>query len=248
LPRRISAVLLVAACAAGVVAYQMTRSTKTSANPRPFVPSPGFFLDFSPSFRTSIADAYYLGMMQYYGTYHGNTGKLSSLPLMTDLVTSLSPKFATAYFFGSFALVDAGHPEWGYALLRKGFKENPRDWRFPIMLGFFAYHYGLGSSKTLDAAKWYQEAAAIPGSPDYVSRLAAVLLGKGGETEKAVLLWGQVYVEGDKYSRQKAVDGLDRILPEDKTARMKAVAPLYATMPKAGFEALIAELFKDYVQ
>jgi hypothetical protein len=28
---------------------------------------------------------------------------------------------------------------------------------------------------------------------------------------------------------------------------MKAVAPLYETMPKAEFEALIADLFRDYV-
>ncbi len=48
---------------------------------------------------------------------------------------------------------------------------------------------------------------------------------------------------GDKYARQKAVDGLDQILPKEKEARMKAVAPLYETMPKAEFEALIAELF-----
>jgi len=73
-----------------------------------------------------------------------------------------------------------------------------------------------------------------------------VLLGKGGETEKAVLLWGQIYAEGDKYSRQKAVDGLDRILPTDKAARMKSVASLRDTMPRQEFEALIAELFKGY--
>ena len=48
------------ACAAVVVAYQATRPGKAPANPRVFVPSPTFFLDFSPSFRTSIADAYYL--------------------------------------------------------------------------------------------------------------------------------------------------------------------------------------------
>ncbi len=40
--------------------------------------------------------------------------------------------------------------------------------------------------------------------------------------------------------------GCERILPEDKTARMKALAPLYQTMPKDEFEALIAELFKGY--
>lgn len=244
--RRAITVLVVAVCAAGVVSYQATRPARAPGNPSPFVPSPRFFLDFSPSFRTSIADAYYLGMMQYYGTYHGKSAKLGSLAAMSDLVTSLSPKFTTAYYFAAFALVDTGHPELGYALLEKGFKANPDDWQFPILLGFFSYHYGHGRAKSLEAAGWYQKAAALPGSPDYVSRLAAVLLGKGGETEKSILLWGQVYAQGDKYSRKKAVDGLDRILPKDKTARMKAVAPLYGTMPKAEFEALIAELFAGY--
>ena len=61
-------------------------------------------------------------------------------------------------------------------------------------------------------------------------------------------MWGQAYLAGDKYARQKAVEGLEKILPEEKEARMKAVAPLYDTMPKADFDALVAELFKDYVQ
>lgn len=247
--RRVIVVLIVILCAAGVVTYQATRPAKAAGNPNPFVPSPRFFLDFSPSFRTSIADAYYLSMMQYYGTYHGKAAKLGSLAAMSDLVTTLSPKFKTAYYFAAFALVDTGHPELGYALLKKGFEANqdsPDRWQFPVILGFFAYHYGFGEDKSLEAADWYQQAAAIPGSPDYVDRLAAVLLGKGGETEKSILLWGQVYAEGDKYSRKKAVDGIDRILPEEKTARMKAVAPLYQTMPEAEFEALIAELFEGY--
>ena len=64
-------------------------------------------------------------------------------------------------------------------------------------------------------------------------RLAAELSAKGGDLEKAMAMWGQVYAKGDKYSRQKAVAGLDKILPTDKTARMKALAPLYGTMPKA---------------
>ncbi len=244
--RRVVVMLIVVLCAAGVVTYQATRPAKASGNPSPFVPSPRFFLDFSPSFRTSIADAYYLSMMQYYGTYHGKAAKLGSLAAMSDLVTSLSPRFTTAYLFAAFALVDTGHPELGYALLQKGFKANPEDWQFPIVLGFFAYHYGFGQDKSLEAAEWYQQAAALSGSPDYVSRLAAVLLGKGGETEKSILLWGQVYVEGDKYSRKKAVDGIDRILPDEKEARMKAVAPLYGTMAQDEFDSLIAELFKGY--
>ena len=245
--RRAASVLVILACAAGVVAYQATRPGRAAADPRVFVPSPKFFLDFSPSFRTSIADVYYLNMIQYYGE-HLESGRLQSLPAMVDLVSALSPRFIRPYSFGAFALVDAGRPDLSVKLLQRGFRENPTQWGLPAYLGYFAYQYGAGSKQQNDlaAARWYRTAAAVPGSPPYLLRLAAVLAGKGGETEKAALLWGQVYVAGDKYSRQKAVDGLDRILPTDKAARMKAVAPLYGTMPKADFEALIAELFKGY--
>jgi len=245
--RRAVAVLVILVCAAGVVAYQATRPGRTPANPHVFVPSPKFFLDFSPSFRTSIADVYYLNMIQYYGE-HLKSGRLESMPAMVDLVTALSPHFIRPYSFGAFALVDAGRPDLSVQLLARGFRENPTQWGFPAYLGYFAYQYGSGSKKQNDlaAARWYRTAAAVPGSPPYLLRLAAVLAGKGGDLEKAVLMWGQVYAGGDKYSRQKAVDGLDRILPTDKVARMKAVAPLQSTMPRGDFEALIAELFKGY--
>ena len=246
--KRVVAIVVVVACAAGVVAYQATRPAKAPASPRVFVPSPRFFLDFSPSFRTSIADAYYLNMVQYYGEHVASDGRLDSLPAIVDLVTALSPHFIRPYRFGAFALVDAGRPDLSVKLLQRAFRENPTQWGFPAYLGYFAYQYGSGSKKQNDlaAARWYERAAAVPESPPYLLRLAAVLSGKGGELEKAVTMWGQVYAAGDKYSRQKAVDGLDRILPTDKAARMKAVAPLTDTMPKADLEALIAELFKGY--
>jgi len=245
--RRAVAVLVILACAGGVVAYQATRPGRATANPHVFVPSPKFFLDFSPSFRTSIADVYYLNMIQYYGEQL-KSGRLESLPAMVDLVTALSPHFIRPYSFGAFALVDAGRPDLSVKLLQRGFRENPTEWGFPAYLGYFAYQYVSGSKQQNDlaAARWYRTAAAVPGSPPYLLRLAAVLAGKGGELGKAVTMWGQVYAAGDKYSRQKAVAGLNRILPKDKTARMKAVAPLSQTMPKAEFDSLIAELFQGY--
>jgi tetratricopeptide (TPR) repeat protein len=246
--RRVVLVLLVLACACGVVAYQATRPARAPANPRVFVPSPVFFKDFSPSFRTSIADAYYLMMVQYYGEHVKSDGRLDSLPGMAELVTSLSPHFTRAYLFSAFALIDAGKPDAAYALLKKGFKENPDDWRFPAYLGFFVYRYGSGDDKDLWASRWYQKAAAIPGRPGYIPRLAAVLASRGGDQQKAVLMWGQAYLAGDKYARQRAVSELDKLLPAEKGARMKAVAPLYGTMPEAEFNALIAELFQGYSQ
>ena len=246
--RRVLVVIAVLACAAGVVAYQVTRPARAPADPRVFVPSPTFFQDFSPSFRTSIADAYYLMMVQYYGDHVKGDGRLDSLPAMTDLVTALSPHFSRAYLFGAFALIDARRPDAGYALLKRASAENPTDWRYPAYLGFFVYRYGVGKQKDLVASRWYQQAAAMPGSPSYITRLAAVLATRGGDLQKAVLMWGQAYLAGDKYVRARAVNELDKILPTAKGERMKAVAPLYGTMPQADFNALVAELFRGYPQ
>ena len=73
-----------------------------------------------------------------------------------------------------------------------------------------------------------------------------MLLAKGGAQQKAILMWGQAYMAGDKYTQQRAVQQLGQILPQEKLARMKAVAPLYNTMPKAQADALVGELFKGY--
>ena len=83
-------------------------------------------------------------------------------------------------------------------------------------------------------------------SPAHLPWLSARLLAKSGEGEKAILMWGQAYLAGDKYARKKAVQGLEEVLPQDKEARMKALAPLVDTMPKDELNQLIAEVFKDY--
>ncbi len=243
--RRALAVLVVLACAGGVVVFQATRPATAPADPRVFVPSPQFFLDASPAFRTAVADAYYLLMVQYYGEHVKTDMRLDSLPAMVDLVTTLSPHFTRAYLFGAFALIDAGRPDVSYEILQRGWKENPGEWRFPAYAGFFVYRFGVGPKKDLVAAQWYERAAAVPGSPDYLPRLAARLAAKGGDEEKAVVMWGQAYLAGDRYARQKAVEGLEAILPKERQARLRALAPLLDTMPREELESLLAELFRE---
>lgn len=244
--KRALLVALVLFCAGGVVVYQVSRPARAPADPRVFVPSPRFFQEFSPSFRTSIADAYYLMMVQYYGEHVAGDGRLDSLPAMTRLVTALSPRFTRAYLFSAFALIDAGRPDVAYDILQKGFESNPEEWRFPAYLGFFIYTYGEpGPEKNSVAADWYQKAAAVPGSPSYLPRLAAHLAAKSGEREKAIVMWGQAYLAGDKYSREKAVDEIRKLLPEGGEETLKALAPLSDTMPKADLEQLLADVFPE---
>ncbi len=244
--RRVLLALVALTCVAAVVGFQVTRPVKAAGNPQVFVPSPHFYEKLSPSYRTSIADLYWLGIVQYYGEHIDDDRRLDSLPAMLDLVTALSPHFIEPYLFSTFALADAGQPQKAYELLERGYRANPRNWRLPYQLGFLAYAYGQGNEKALTAARWFEKASGLPGSPAFMPRLVAGMLRRGGEREKAVLMWGPIFTEGDKFAREKAVASLDYLLPKGKEARMKAVAPLYQTMPKADFEALTAELFKGY--
>jgi hypothetical protein len=244
--RRIVLALVVAACVAGVIAYQVTRPSKAASSATVFVPSPRFYTEFSNSFRTSIADAYWLLTVQYYGEHVEADRRLDSLPAMLDLVTTLSPRFRRPYLFGAYALVDAKHARDGYDLLQRGFKANPGDWRFPENLGAFAYMFGQGKKKDLVAASWYSQAAKIPGRPWFIAWTAANMLRKGGATQKAIVLWGQIYASGDKYSRQKAVESLAKLLPADKTARAQALAPLRREMSATQFQDLAAQFLTGY--
>jgi len=244
---RLGAVIAAVACVAVVVAYQATRPASAVSNPVVFIPSPAFYERLSPSTRLTVADVYWLYTIQYYGEHVDSDHRLDSLPAMIRLVTTLSPHFREAYFFGAFDMIDAGRPDIGYALLERGFKANPSDWRFPFYLGFFAYTFAPQADKDSVASQWYATAAKLPGAPQFVGRMAAELATNGNEQRKALELWTLVYVQGDKYSRQKAVAALDKLLPADKVAREKAVASLKDLVPPDLFDQFIADVFARYL-
>jgi len=225
--RKLGLALLVLACAAGVVGFQVTRHQGGIGNPKVFVPAPSVYEKLGGSFTVPVADAYWLYTIQYYGEHVNADHRLDSLPALLNLVTGLSPHFKQAYFFGAYAA-------------------NPGDWHFPFYLGFFVYTFGKGAQKDQIAAQYYAQAAKLPGHIPSVPRLAAALYQGGHDRQKAIMMWAQVYGQGDKYSREKAVAALDQLLPRDKTARMKAVAALRDLMTPAEFNAFIADIFKGY--
>lgn len=241
-PRRSALVAAFVLCCAVVIGYQATRSTAETSGGQPFVPSPQFFLEFSPSFRTTVADAYWLQMIQYYGDHITTDQEYDRLKPMLNLITELSPKYERAYLFGAYALLDAGLGNDAYRLLERGFAENPDAWRLATNAGILMYSYGPEDVKRKVAADWFEKAAAIPGSPEYVSRIAARLLGEGGEIEQATALYAELYATGDKYSRGKAVAGLDTILPRDPAQRLRALKRVRDLMAPDTFEELARAL------
>jgi len=217
-------------CAAAVVAFQVTRPAAGESARVPFVPSPKFFRELAPGFRTAVADAYWLALVQYYGEQVEGDRDFEALPAYVRLVTDLSPHFERAYLFGAFALLDAGEGDEAYELLLRGAERNPGSWQLPATLGMIIYTYADNPDKDRLAAEWYQKAAEVPGAPDYVPRVAAELLTEGGDEATARLLWAQIYATGDTYARDRALVELDELLPRDPEQRKEALRPLAAVM------------------
>ncbi len=247
--RRVVAIVVVVACAAGVVAYQVTRPAKAPADPRVFVPSPRFFLDFSPE----LPHVDRRRLLSEHGAVlrraRDERRRLESLPAMVDLVTALSPHFMRPYRFGAFALVDAGRPDLSVeAAASAAFRANPTEWGFPCLPGLLRLSVWLRQQEAErpGGRPLVREGGRHPGEP----RLPLSPCGDADRQGRGRGEGGRHVGSGVCGRRQVlAAEGrrrAERILPKDKQARMKAVAPLYRTMPKAEFEALIAELFKGY--
>lgn len=242
LVRRLALVAAFVACAAVVVAYQVTRPADERLIGQPFVPSPQFFLDFSPGYRTTLADAYWLQTIQYYGEHVRTDQGYDRLEPLLELVTELSPKFERVYLFGAYALLDAGLGQEAYDLLERGFTRNPDAWRIATNAGILMYTYGAEDIRRERAAEWFDRAAAVPGAPLYVSRIAARLLAEGGETQKALALYAEIYATGDKYSREKALAGLDGLLPKEAAARRAELEKVRDLMAPETFDGLVRAL------
>lgn len=250
--RRIAGLLVVTACLVAVIVYQLSRPVAEAGDSRVFVPSPDLYEKLPESWRVTVADAYWLYLIQYYGEHYSGDYEFESLPELLDLITQLSPEWERPYIFGAYAVLDMdagrGDPGVAYDYLLRGYAENPDQWLFPFNLAIFAYWFGdrlpqlEGQDPNTVAAQYMEEAAAMPGAPAHATRLAAALYARGDDRSKAAAMWAQVYDSGDEYAREKAVKALDEIVPRDAASRAEWLAGLATLMSPAGHADLVRDL------
>lgn len=243
---------LLTGCLAAVVAYQTTRPLAAAGEPRVFVPSPVYYEKLPESWQLTVADTYWLYLIQYYGEHIRGDYRFDSLPELLDLVTTLSPHWERPYLFGAYALLDMdrgrGRPDLSYELLERGYAENPDDWRIPFNLGIFAYWFGAklpqleGQDKDQVAAQWMDAAAKLPGHLPIIPRLAADLYSKGDDTALAVALLAQAYTEGDDNSKAGAVADLKELLRARPKKRQEILDQLKSSLPRDTYDGLVTQL------
>jgi tetratricopeptide (TPR) repeat protein len=171
---------------------------------------------------TIVADVYWMRAVIYYGGQRLSTTAPANYDLLyslLDLVTTLDPRFNLAYRFGAIFLAEAypsgpGRPDQAIALLQRGIDRTGR-WEYMHDTGF-VYYWWLRDYK--EAARWFERAAAVPGSPKWLEPLAATTLAAGGDRQTSRQLWQQLlhatdaeWLHANAEFRLKQLDAMDML-------------------------------------
>ena len=149
-----------------------------------YVPSGRHTKALTLGFSNLAADVIWVRTVTYFGGHVLDDTKYPRLNHLLLQVTTLDPSFMYPYLWGGMAL--ALRPETGaesIAMLARGMTNYPGDWRYPFYMGFNAFYNQYDSRRAADLMRY---AASLPGSPEYLPRLAASLLAESGGVAAAV--------------------------------------------------------------
>jgi hypothetical protein len=164
-------------------------------------------------YRQITADLIWLKAIQHFGERRQTPEGYRWAYHAVDVLTDLDPQFALAYqVAGTILGVWANLPHESIAILSKGMANHPGIWQFPFYLGY-DYFYELHDP--LAAAKYFRIAAGLPGSPEYLPRLAARMTVEAGDPDAALEFLLRLYA--------KLEDDADSRLREGLAARIREV-------------------------
>ncbi len=160
-------------------------------------------------YETAAADIAWLRGIQYYGEHRLTDQKYGLIGHVMDIVTELDPAFIEPYVFGAFVMAqEMKQPERGLALLERGMRANPTNWRLAFEAGFLHY---VCRHDYATAARYFTWASRMPGHEPYAERFAAFASERSGNAGMAILLWKEVFASGNQYMQDVARRELERL-------------------------------------
>ncbi|WP_432821430.1 tetratricopeptide repeat protein [Trichloromonas sp.] len=142
-----------------------------------------------------------------------------------EAVTDLDPYFLDPYVLAEGVLAwDAGKVEDANRLLEKGRKHRVDDWQIPFFIGFNSFYFLEDYTK---GAEYLMEASRLPGSPEFLTPLAARLGYYGGKAKTAIMFLRGVLTQTSderlKLRLEKRLLALERAdLIEEAVERFKS--------------------------
>lgn len=130
------------------------------------------------------ADVLWLRLLQVWGKKKNTADEYEWLYHALDVVTTLDPQYAYAYYVGGVVLTNyANRVDLSNHLLEKGHRENPGEWNLPFLLGHNHY-FVLGDATK--GADYISIAARTSGAPDFLPGLATRMHAEAGNPEVAL--------------------------------------------------------------
>lgn len=225
-PRVVGGVVLAMALLAGAIGVEVARE-RVAPDPGPlpsilWMQSPALMDRVALEFDALVADTYWMRAVVYYGGQRRSATAEKNYDLLyplLDITTSLDPGFLLAYRMGAIFLSEpypggAGRPDLALALLEKGVRARPQAWQLPHDIGFV--HFWSYRDYTT-AARWFERASAIPGSPFWLKLVTATMVARGGDRQTARLLWSEMLKSDEARMKEAAklrlaqVDAMDQI-------------------------------------
>ena len=187
------------------------------------------------------ADIYWIRTVQYFGRKLIDSGRPVSSAMTTDLrmdllaplldiVVTLDPQHIPAYRFGAIFLPERDMPA-AIALLDKGIRENPNEWRLYQDLGYIYWQAGKAATgqEQIDnyskSAESYEKGGAVSGAPWWMRDLAGLMRIKGGSREAARAVYSTYLTSDDQNVRGQAIERLKQLRSLDE---MDAINELLA--------------------
>ncbi|MEK6405440.1 MAG: hypothetical protein AABN34_00610 [Acidobacteriota bacterium] len=189
------------------------------------------------------ADIYWIRTVQYFGRKVIDSGKplsagdtkdirMDLLAPLLNIVVTLDPQHIPAYRFGAIFLPERDLPA-AVALVEKGIRENPNQWRLYQDLGYIYWQAGNTSSadERADyyekAADWFEKGSEVPGAPWWMHDISGLMKIKGGSREAARAVYSAYLASDDQNVRAKAIERLKQVRALDELDAINAVLARY---------------------
>lgn len=195
----------------------------------PYTPSAQVAPFLSLGYREAMADVFYVRLRGYFGGYRGTTG--DGMASLGEAIVSLDPRFHSAYYYAANAMtiaesgVDQRTNLRAVALLERGVKEFPDDWKLPHLAGQI-YIQDLESKDDAQQRAWKERGLQLiesairkPGAPMEAATWAAAVRSRLGQKQRAIAgLRELLLTSTNDAARKRMIDSLAKIEDADSTA------------------------------
>ncbi|MFQ5776625.1 MAG: tetratricopeptide repeat protein [Terriglobia bacterium] len=195
-----------------------------------YLPSGEWVKRLSLGYHGLAACLYWTRAVQHYGRENLSKRQYKLLYPLLDITTTVDPELILAYRFGAIFLAEPqpmgpGRPHEAIALLRKGLKQNPNQWRLWYDMGFVYYRALKDYPRASEA---FLEGSKNPDSMYWMQVMAAKIAAEGGNRPRARFLWQKLLESTDDPTiRGNAIRYLQGLQVDDEVEILEALVKRY---------------------